>query len=164
MNRIAALVLLALAACAQPSAEAFPEIDRPLEQLPRTLWLEPGQLGWSEQQTWGQPLPEGLGFVYVEPEAFLANCNAVLRNECSTGTLGFVEYGIPGLSHDRIWLRGDLSGDRLHATLLHEMGHVLRGEGGHIAEEGFVMSALETGLLQPRPEDYDFVLAGAEKL
>jgi hypothetical protein len=146
MNRLATLALLCLAACAtelSPSPEA---------EQPRELWLEHGALGWEEQQAWGLPLPQGFGVSVAAPDVFLANCNAI-AGDCSERTLGFVE-----LAEDRVWLRGDLSGDRLHSTLLHEMGHILRGEGGHLPGEGDVMSELETGMLQPTPADYDFVL------
>lgn len=148
MRRALALLLLSLTPACAYAPDAAPTQDT----ATGTVWLDYGQLGWEEQQAWGMPLPLGFGVGVLPPDLFLANCNAVVGG-CSPRTLGFAE-----LAEDRVWLRSDLSGDRLHATLLHEMGHVLRGEGGHLAEDGNVMSELATGLLQPTPDDYAFVL------
>ena len=142
------LAALALSACAPDASASEPATD----SAPEELWLEYGQLGWAEQQIWGMPLPAGFMVGTLPPDWFLASCNAV-AGDCTRRTTGFAE-----LAHNRVWLRSDLSSARLHGTLLHEMGHVLRGEGGHLAEDGHVMSELETGLMQPTPEDYAFVL------
>jgi hypothetical protein len=157
--KLATLALIALAACVPELQPApLPAADRPFERLPNTLWLEPSQLGYEEQQAWGLPLPEGFGVAFLPAEALLAGCRTV-SNGCGNNTVGFAE-----LAEDRVNLRDDLSGRLLHSVLLHEIGHILRGEGGHIADDLCteadrpVMCEYTCGRIEPMPVDYEFVL------
>lgn len=161
MKRIAAL-LLALTGCAvgSPRDSAAPE---------NAYWVEPSSPLYEAQQTWGLPLPDGAALVALPAEAFLANCTALEGYECPATILGVTDQ-----AGHRILIRNDASAQDVRFTVLHEMGHLLRGNGGHIdapecgvgSEPGaYVMCAHGRSnadntvyIPEPTPEDFDFVL------
>jgi hypothetical protein len=146
-NVAALLALLSLSACAAPSL--YPE-PAPAP----SVWLEPGQLGYEEQAKWGLPLPKGFGVVVLPPALFLLNCQAV-NGDCDASTLATTLQ-----AEHRVLLRDDL-GALAPFAMMHEMGHILRGVGGHPGAEDCADAPVMCGdasAAHPGPADFGFVL------
>lgn len=162
MTRWIALAALAAVGCAGVS-------DAPTSAPVNTVWLDESSPLYEAQQTWGLPLPEGASLVALPTDIFLANCSALEGYECPKTILGVTDQ-----AGHRILIRDDAAPADVRFTLLHEMGHLLRGNGGHIdapecgvaSEPGaYVMCAHGRSnadntvyIPEPTPEDFDFVL------
>ena len=170
----AALCLALASACAGAPADAPAELEAPTApEAPAEaeLWLAPDAPGYAEQAAWGLPLKEGFQVVELAPEAFAAECAAL---PSSGGSCGPSVVGAADLQGNSVLLRAGLLAPARAKTLLHEMGHVLRGHGGHIPAEAGCPTVAEArtgaqaqhamcevnGTPELTPEDFDFVLAG----
>lgn len=164
MLRLAALSLALASACAGAPADA-PAQPEPSEGQ----WLAPTELGYAEQQAWGMALPEGFGVIVLPPEVFAPACAGVRSSGIPEGGVcGPEVLGAADLDGAGILLRNDLTPAQVHEVLLHEMGHILRGQPGHLpAEEGcperrngaHVMCTWN-GTAEVTAEDLAFVVAG----
>ena len=170
MRALLAVTLLALAACApgasvEPVAltpEAAPEAAPVTAPAQNSRWLEPGALGHEEQAAWGLPLPEDFRLEVLPVGTFFDRCDA-LGEPCPRSTSGWTELA---LGRARVVLRDDLSREDSRQALLHELGHVFRGEDGHLACEGedafgHVMCPRGNATVLPNwptEADFDFVL------
>lgn len=134
------LLLVLLSACA--------EFVPPTPAGPATLWLQPDDIGYSQQLQWGRPLPESFSVEFISHAELAARCGGAQAGGCS------------GQDGEAL-LREDLPEFVQQAFLLHEMGHVLGA--GHIEDpeacpEGaagaFVMCAWGNGSANElAPED-----------
>ena len=132
--RLALLALAALGVACAPEGGA-PELatesaaaSAESTESAEPLWLEPGQLGHEEQARWGLPLPAGTTIVLLGDEAFFAACRAANDGKaCPSSTRGYTLLG----QAPRVTVRPDTPAE-LSLTILHELGHVLRGSDGHL--------------------------------
>lgn len=122
------------------------------------LWLASGEQGYEQQAQWGLPLPADFSVVVLPRDTFLDACNQL--TDCDRGVLGVTD-----LSTSTVLLRDDLE-EFTGNVLLHEMGHVLRGRGGHINDKGqspdsgdgqHVMCAYGFEVGQVTARDHNFV-------
>ena len=108
MNRIALLAATLLTvACA--------DVDV-YQPKPRTLWLQPADVGYAEQSQWGMPLPTDFEVEAVSGDEVRARCG-------STAVGGAYIAGCAGSGG--IVIRDDLSDVTQHLAILHEIGHLL---------------------------------------
>lgn len=128
-------------------------------------WLEPGALGHEEQAAWGLPLPEDFSVEVLPRGTFFERCDLLADEPCPRSTSGWTELARSG-GGARVVLRDDFSPADFRQALLHELGHVFRGEDGHLACEGedafgHVMCPLGNATVLPNwptEADFDFVL------
>jgi hypothetical protein len=149
MRRILHLLFLT-ATCCTASADESPNWGR--------VWLTPDQPGYEQQLQWGEPVPVGFNVETLPLEDFLLRCQQY-QESCAT-VLGFTE-----LATSTVVLRRGLETTTEYYTLLHEMGHILRGDAAHTpcesAGENIMCPWITTELSAPTDTDMAFVTHSA---
>ncbi len=124
MVRLALALALLLAACAAPVAE-------PVGAPVADTWLEPGDALYEAQQAWGLPSVEGAHVEVLPVDAYLVRCAELEGAPCSPRSLEVVDH-----TARAIVIRDDLTPEQARFVKIHALGHLLRGENGHLECEG----------------------------
>ncbi len=111
-----ALLAVACAAPAESSAD---------------VWLPEGHPLYAAQQAWGLPVAEGTHVEVLPVDAYLVRCAELEGAPCSPRSLEVVDH-----AGRAIVMRDDLTAEQAQFVKIHALGHLLRGENGHLECEG----------------------------